>query len=55
MLFMAVLAIHMNNIEEKRLQEMEKGAINVDSLRQIHKELRLKTFEDSLHEFEDGF
>lgn len=40
---------------ERIQQEQEQPTYNVDSIRQIHQRLKLKTLEDSVHEFEDGF
>lgn len=45
--------------EEQKLKEMENAAdtadyYDVNTLRQIHKELLLENGEDSLHFFEDG-
>lgn len=40
---------------ERIQQEQEQPTYNVDSIRLIHQQLKLKTFEDSVHEFEDGF
>ena len=44
---------------EAQLRELEQPAMSIDSIRQRHREMRqmreLKNFEDSVHEFEDGF
>ena len=55
-----VLYIGAKDEEDRRLQMMEQNnEHNIDSLRKQHKELLQKKellhFEDSLHEFEDGF
>lgn len=48
-----ILWIGAKDIE--RIQREQEPTYNVDSIRLIHQQLRLKTFEDSVHEFEDGF
>jgi hypothetical protein len=57
--FMVVLAIAMDEREDARLRELERPVMSIDSIRQRHREMRqmreLKNFEDSVHEFEDGF
>lgn len=48
-----ILWIGAKDIE--RIQQEQQPTYNVDSIRLIHQQLKLKTFEDSVHEFEDGF
>ena len=54
MVFLAVLAWVMDAKEEERQRERDQATMQIDSLRQIHKELQMRTLEDSVHYFEDG-
>ena len=51
-----VLWIGAKDIEEHKRQHQhsKETQLNIDSVRRVQKELRLKTLEDSVHFYEDG-
>ena len=50
----AVLAAIIGAKDIERIQQEQEPTYNVDSIRLTHQQFKLKTFEDSIHFFEDG-